>query len=207
MSKASWQLRCAAIVAAVASCWSGALPLDRSAGEARAAEAPFYRLPLGARTLRLGDRGADVKTLNWALRSEALDAPYSGAFIDQTDAAVRSRQRSAGLQEDGVVGRPTMKAIAAGMPRNRASWYGPGLWGRRTACGVRLTKKTVGVAHRSLPCGTRVTLAYRGHWTRARVIDRGPYRKGYGLDLTRKLAAKLGVVAVGRAKVKIGVVP
>ncbi len=165
----------------------------------------YYRLPLGSRELRLGDRGADVKTLNWALRSESLGAPFLDSFGRSTDSAVRALQLSAGLADDGVVGHLTMKAIAAGLPRLRSTWYGPGLWGRRTACGVPLTPRTVGVANRSLPCGTRVTLAYRGRWRRARVIDRGPYRKGYGLDLTRKLAHRLGVIAAGTAKVKVGV--
>jgi rare lipoprotein A (peptidoglycan hydrolase) len=178
--------------------------LERTAPLARADDA-YYRLALGSRELRLGDRGADVKTLNWALRAQALDAPFLDSFTRDTDAAVRALQRSAGLTADGVVGRLTMKAIAVRMPHLRATWYGPGLWGRRTACGVKLERGTVGIAHRKLPCGTRVTLAYRGRWRRARVIDRGPYRKGYGLDLTRTLAARLGVVAAGTGKVKIGV--
>ena len=59
--------------------------------------------------------------------------------------------------------------------RDVATWYGPGLFGNRTACGKRLTRRTVGVAHRSLPCGTRVAIRYRGRLLRTRVIDRGPY--------------------------------
>jgi rare lipoprotein A (peptidoglycan hydrolase) len=185
----------------------GAFPVNPSDAVARAEGAPYLEVPFGARTLRLGDRRSDVKTLNWALRSEYLGAPYGGDFSDQTDVAVRTVQRSAGLRADGVVARPTMKAIAAGMPRRRASWYGPGLWGNRTACGTKLTKRTVGIAHRALPCGTPVALAYQGNWVRARVIDRGPYRRGYGLDLTKPLAKRLGALRVGKAKVKIGVVP
>ena len=38
-----------------------------------------------------------------------------------------------------------------------ATWYGPGFWGKSTACGTVLTPTTIGVAHRKLPCGTTVT--------------------------------------------------
>ena len=44
-----------------------------------------------------------------------------------------------------------------------ASWYGPGLYGSNTACGQTLRANTLGVAHRSLPCGTMVKFVYHGH--------------------------------------------
>src|SRR5919107_339008 len=43
-----------------------------------------------------------------------------------------------------------------------ASWYGPGFYGRKTACGLRMTRKLLGVAHKKLPCGTPVAIAYEG---------------------------------------------
>ncbi len=39
-----------------------------------------------------------------------------------------------------------------------SSWYGPGLYGNTTACGQTLRPDTVGVAHKTLPCGTKVAL-------------------------------------------------
>lgn len=176
-----------------------------SAEPARAT--PYTGYSLGSRELSVGDRGPDVKTLNWALRSQALSTAYHGVFDGQTDWAVRTLQSHSGLSSDGVVRQQTRKAIASRMLNQGATWYGPGLFGNRTACGIKLTKKTVGVAHRTLPCGTRVAFAYRGRWVRARVIDRGPYRKGYRWDLTRRLAKRLGVTAVGSATVKAGVAP
>ena len=77
------------------------------------------------------------------------------------------------------------------MPRSVATWYGPGFFGERTACGQTLRRKTIGVAHRHLPCGTKVTLKYGGRYVRARVIDRGPYASGVRWDLTQKTARKL----------------
>ena len=56
-----------------------------------------------------------------------------------------------------------------------ASYYGPGLYGNRMACGGTLTPGTVGVAHKTLPCGTKVHLRYRGRTVTAPVIDRGPF--------------------------------
>ncbi len=167
--------------------------------------ASYYDYPLGARDLRLGDQGSDVQTLNWLLRAEALPVPPTVSFEPPTDSAVRSLQASAGLHADGVADRQTRKAIARRMPRAMSTWYGPGLWGRRTACGVVLTPATVGVAHRRLPCGTRVVFAFHGHWVPAQVIDRGPYTRGYRWDLTRALAAQLGMIRRGVARIRSGV--
>jgi rare lipoprotein A len=72
-----------------------------------------------------------------------------------------------------------------------ASWYGPGLYGNRTGCGGRLAPGRLGVAHKSLPCGSRVTLRHQGRTVRVRVIDRGPYVGGREYDLTEATARKL----------------
>ena len=72
-----------------------------------------------------------------------------------------------------------------------ASYYGPGLYGNSTACGQTLTPSTVGVANKSLPCGTKVTFRYGGRTVEARVIDRGPYAGNREWDLTAALKAKL----------------
>ena len=74
-----------------------------------------------------------------------------------------------------------------------ASWYGPGLYGNRTACGFTLRHRTRGVAHRSLPCGARVPVYRNGLIAIFPVIDRGPYSSGVQLDLTRAAARKLGL--------------
>jgi len=68
--------------------------------------------------------------------------------------------------------------------RAAASWYGPGFYGQRTACGSTLSAGRIGVANKTLPCGTKVRLRYRGHTVTAPVIDRGPYVGGRDYDLT-----------------------
>jgi rare lipoprotein A (peptidoglycan hydrolase) len=65
-----------------------------------------------------------------------------------------------------------------------ATWYGPGFYGNRTACGQTLRPRTIGVAHRDLPCGAAVKFVYHGRSMVARVIDRGPYAAGVDWDLT-----------------------
>jgi rare lipoprotein A len=75
--------------------------------------------------------------------------------------------------------------------RAAASWYGPGLYGNRLGCGGTLTGGRIGVAHKTLPCGTRLALRHRGRTLRVRVIDRGPYAGGREYDLTEATARKL----------------
>jgi rare lipoprotein A len=76
---------------------------------------------------------------------------------------------------------------------SRASWYGPGFFGDRTACGKILRRSTLGVANRTLPCGTRVLIMYGGRTIRVPVIDRGPYVGGIYWDLTEATARALGI--------------
>jgi rare lipoprotein A (peptidoglycan hydrolase) len=88
-----------------------------------------------------------------------------------------------------------------------ATWYGPGFWGKPTACGTVLTPTTVGVAHRKLPCGTQVTFSFGGLSVTATVIDRGPFHKGYAWDLTKKTAKRVGFLAVGSGPIQATVTP
>jgi hypothetical protein len=74
-----------------------------------------------------------------------------------------------------------------------ATFYGPGFFGHRTACGQVLSHRTLGVANRTLPCGTPVALLYRGRTLIVPVIDRGPYSNGADWDLTSATAAALGM--------------
>ena len=79
-----------------------------------------------------------------------------------------------------------------------ATWYGPGFYGNTTGCGQKLTKELVGVAHKTLPCGTMVELSYRGRSVVVPVVDRGPYAKGMSWDLTSAAAEQLGFTGTGR---------
>jgi hypothetical protein len=78
---------------------------------------------------------------------------------------------------------------------NNISWYGPGFYGNGGACGMLgpdgLQKDTIGVAHKTLPCGTVVTFRYNGRTVTTRVIDRGPYVAGRTWDMTHGLCEAL----------------
>jgi len=78
-----------------------------------------------------------------------------------------------------------------------ASYYGPGLYGNGVACGGTLMPGTMGVAHKTLPCGTKVKLRYRGRSVTVPVIDRGPYVAGRDYDLTEAVKERLGFPGTG----------
>lgn len=78
-----------------------------------------------------------------------------------------------------------------------ASWYGPGFYGNRTACGGTLGYGTMGVAHKTLPCGTKLTLRKGSRTVRVRVIDRGPFHPGREYDLTGATKRALGFGSTG----------
>jgi rare lipoprotein A (peptidoglycan hydrolase) len=75
-----------------------------------------------------------------------------------------------------------------------ASWYGGG---GGMACGGELTSSTMGVANKTLPCGTWLTIRYGDRSVRVQVVDRGPYVAGREFDLTEATKRALGFEGVG----------
>jgi len=193
-------LAVAAMIASAASAQAGSTggaspEEDGGAGACAAAQ-------LGDRTLRRGDCGEDVATLNWILvAKDYRDVSLEDTFARATERAVRSFERNAGIGIDGVVEDETVAALVNAMPSQLATWYGPGFWGNRTACGQRLERRTIGVAHRTLPCGSRVVLRYRGRYLRTRVIDRGPFANDAQWDLTRRAARLIGLASTDEIRV------
>jgi len=87
-----------------------------------------------------------------------------------------------------------------------ASWYGgTKMWGRSTACGQVLRPSTIGVANKTLPCGTPVKFIWHGHSIVAPVIDRGPYIKGRAWDLTSAAAEALEFEGIGRIQYAVAI--
>jgi rare lipoprotein A len=78
--------------------------------------------------------------------------------------------------------------------RSTATLYGPGFYGHRTACGKILRRRTIGVANRTLPCGTPVEIYYKGRVITVPVIDRGPYAHGANWDLTMATGRAIGML-------------
>ncbi|HEV2999048.1 MAG TPA: septal ring lytic transglycosylase RlpA family protein [Solirubrobacteraceae bacterium] len=79
-----------------------------------------------------------------------------------------------------------------------ATWFGPDFYGKQTACGQTMTPLILGLANRTLPCGTLVEVSYAGRSIVLPVIDRGPYANGADWDLTAGAAAALGVLETVR---------
>ena len=79
-----------------------------------------------------------------------------------------------------------------------ASWYGLES-GRRTANGEAFRPSGISAAHRTLPlpCYVEVTALDTGRTILVRVNDRGPFRAGYVIDLSKGAAAALGVLRGG----------
>jgi rare lipoprotein A (peptidoglycan hydrolase) len=104
----------------------------------------------------------------------------------------------AGSAPRGATASPTLTVTV--YRSSLATLYGPGLWGHKTACGQVLRKSTVGVANRTLKCGTPVAIYYHGRTITVPVIDRGPYAHGADWDLTMATAKALrmtGTATIG----------
>jgi rare lipoprotein A len=103
--------------------------------------------------------------------------------------------------------KPPLRLASLG--QGEASWYGPGLYGNRTANGEVLRPGTFTAAHRTLPFGTRlrVTNLANGRTTVVRINDRGPFHGGRVIDLAHGAASELGVVASGTAPVRLERLP
>jgi hypothetical protein len=90
-------------------------------------------------------------------------------------AARRAAERRAAVRRAAAARRSSGSSTGGWRNAPIVTWYGPGFYGNRTACGVRYTRTIVGVAHKTLPCGTLVRFKWHGITAVAPVIDRGPY--------------------------------
>jgi len=81
----------------------------------------------------------------------------------------------------------------------RASWYGPGFHGKKTASGQRFNQWSFTAAHRSLPFGTKLLVTNRrnGKSVIVTINDRGPYSGNRSLDLSRAAMNKLNGINAG----------
>lgn len=173
--------------------------LDSAATGTTRVAAPSGGIRFGSRVLRRGMVGEDVKVLNAIVKAHRLAkrVRVSSLFHAQTSVAVRRFQTKNAMRPTGVVDRRTARALAGSMKRANTTWYGPGFYGNQTACGQTLGYETIGVAHRNLPCGTKVTFRHRGRSLVAEVIDRGPFVRGIMWDLTGAAARALGFSGSG----------
>ena len=85
----------------------------------------------------------------------------------------------------------------------KASWYGPGFNGKKTASGQRFNQHALTAAHPRLPLGTRarVTNLHNGKAVDVTINDRGPYHGGRIIDLSHAAAKKLAMGGTTRVSV------
>ena len=138
----------------------------------------------------------DVSVRGSALTIQPLDpGARSDGVLDHASTMFEPVQRPEPPQArpDAAQPDPDPGTIAKNPWRTdpEISWYGPGLIGNGTACGQTLTRSLVGVAHRTLPCGTKVTFRHGGRTLTVPVVDRGPFVGGRIFDLTVGACKKL----------------
>lgn len=90
----------------------------------------------------------------------------------------------------------------------RASWYGPGFHGRRTANGEIFDQNDLTAAHKELAFGTKVkvTNLQNGKSIIVKINDRGPYINGRHLDLSKGAAQKIDMIEAGVVDVKMEII-
>jgi len=204
---------------AVAAPAPGALAAPGASGAAASAKArSSFAVTSSRRTVRLGERALVTGRLRsiagrLPLRRVQLQVRADGRWAtvarDVTSPTGRFRLRYTPRRPASLVMRvayPGDGATTATARRIRrvnvyrralASWYGPGLYGGSLACGGTLSPGTLGVAHKRLPCGTRVTFHHRGRTVRVPVVDRGPFVGAREYDLTAATKARLNFAGTG----------
>jgi len=151
---------------------------------AREAEAEAARL--AARTAARAERRAEAQAERRAEAQRQAEAERQARAEAERQAEAERRARAEAQRRADAAAEARRRAERRSEPAPAPStsdwnnapivtWYGPGFYGNRTACGQRYTREIIGVAHRTLPCGTMVQFRWNGITATAPVIDRGPY--------------------------------
>lgn len=151
----------------------------------------------------------DASVRGPAMTTKPLDpGARSDGILDQGSTMFEPAQRSEPPQARPDAAQPAAKAEAVSKnPWRRdpeISWYGPGFIGNGTACGQTLTRSLLGVAHRTLPCGTLITFRSGGRTLTVPVVDRGPYVSDRIFDLTYGACKALGHCYTGPIQWRYG---
>lgn len=123
------------------------------------------------------------------VRPAPLDAPIV-SDRPVIDAAADTQSQFSNMQQPGESNDHAFST--------RASWYGPGFDGKRTASGERFDQYGLTAASRTLPLGSKLLVANpkTGKCCTVTINDRGPYVGGRDIDLSRGAAGKIGVTGV-----------
>jgi rare lipoprotein A len=147
-----------------------------------------------------------------AVAAMLLSAP-AGA-VDAVSPRMQSLEEAVAAASDPVPA-PSLEAKAEAVRQafeaigeGQASYYGRELAGNRTSSGERFNPMALTAAHRTLPLGSlvRVTNLANGRSVIVRVNDRGPFVRSRLIDVSLGAAREIGMVAQGRAQVRLEVV-
>ncbi len=132
-------------------------------------------------------------------------ANYTGFKTRLGARAQASAPASADADADSPLSPGLGLKLGRTLQRGLASWYGPGLHGRRTANGERYDMHELTAAHKTLPFGTRVLVhnPRTGKQVVVRINDRGPFVGGRVIDLSRAAAEALGILGRGHDAVEL----
>jgi rare lipoprotein A len=184
-------------------------PVATTAATASTATASGVELKLGKRHTLTGRKVAVKGTVQpGGIRTVEIDVDGKREKVLKTkaDGSFHSKLATGGpgiykvqaaVKQESV---PTVRSHGRELNVYRsveASYYGPGLYGNGVACGGTLTPGKLGVANKTLPCGTKVTLHHGSKTVTVPVIDRGPYSGNRVYDLTTATKNKLGYVGIG----------
>jgi len=154
-------------------------------------------------TAPLNDAGRSVAVEIWGAKTHSIWETVATAQVaaNGSFSAVWETNHIGRFSIRAVIGSAGAASASASVPTvsvtvyrpSLATLYGPGFYGKRTACGEVLRRNTIGVANRTLPCGTPVAIYYQGRTLIVPVIDRGPYAHGADWDLTMATGRALGM--------------
>jgi rare lipoprotein A len=86
-----------------------------------------------------------------------------------------------------------------------ASWYGTEFDGKTTANGEKFDSESMTAAHPNLPFGSwvKVVNPRNGKFEYVRINDRGPYQEGREIDVSYRVARKIGLIHSGVSQVRL----
>lgn len=211
-----WSLALIGLLAVLAGVGLG-LGAGHSIADAAPVSVPRGTLGVGAqRVAPLGDGpvtgGVHVIAVRNTAASLVATAPLAAAPLPRPvvrkkvlrpKVASRTSVRTSAQAKPVVAVSSANSSNSGGWNSARASWYGPGFYGRKTASGAVYTQTMLNVAHKSLPFGTRIEFEYRGRKVIAVVNDRGPFVAGRTFDLGAGTANALGFSGVQTVKYRI----
>lgn len=124
------------------------------------------------------------------------------AYDSRLNALPSSSDKSSLANAEPITSGPNISDFEQ---RGRASWYGRGFHGRKTASGEKYNMNALTAAHRTLPLASfvRVTNQTNQKSVIVKINDRGPYAKGRVIDLSYAAATMLGMRGAGVGSVKI----